>query len=470
MKNHWKYKKVAVLGWGINGLDIAEYLLKQGVNITIFDDKEVDELDFSEFDTKKVKLVLGSSYIKYGLNSFDYIFRAPGVYRYLPEIVKAEKKGVVVTSVVKLFFDLCPGTIIGVTGTKGKGTTSTLIYQILKNAGKNVYLAGNIGIPMLTLLPKLTPKSWVVLELSSFQLIDMTKSPHIAVILNITEDHMDWHIDRDEYVKAKTQIVRYQNKNDIAAMNYDYSDSKNFSKLTKAKTYFFSRKGKVNGSYVEDGNIKLDVGSKIYDIGKTKKLLLRGKHNWENVCAAVCASYLAGAAIKSIKEVVFSFKGLEHRLELVGEIKGIKFYNDSFSTNPQTTIAAIKSFEEPLTLILGGSDKGLDYDGMGKEISKSKNVRNIILIGDISDVIENAIKKAGYTGKVLKLGKSDMQQIVKKCVNVTPKDGIALLSPATASFDMFANYKERGSKFKEAVVNLKLRKTPKVASKINPTG
>ena len=466
----FKSKKVAILGWGMNGLDAYEYLLEQGAEITIFDQKEQNEIDLSKVNIKEAYIESGKDYLRQGLNNFDFIFRAPGVYRYIPELIAAEKSGVVVTSAIKLFFDLCPAKIVGITGTKGKGTTSTLIYLILKNAGKNVYLAGNIGIPMLTLLPKLTPKSWVVLELSSFQLIDMTKSPHIAVILNITEDHMDWHIDRDEYVKAKTQIVRYQNKNDIAAMNYDYSDSKNFSKLTKAKTYFFSRKGKVNGSYVEDGNIKLDVGSKIYDIGKTKKLLLRGKHNWENVCAAVCASYLAGAAIKSIKEVVFSFKGLEHRLELVGEIKGVKFYNDSFSTNPQTTIAAIKSFEEPLTLILGGSDKGLDYDGMGKEISKSKNVRNIILIGDISDVIENAIKKAGYTGKVLKLGKSDMQQIVKKCVNVTPEDGVALLSPATASFDMFANYKERGSKFKEAVVNLKLRKTPKVASKINPTG
>ena len=348
---NFKNKKVAILGWGINGSDAANYLLEQGAKITIFDEKERKEFDFSDFDIKQSKLILGRQYLREGLSNFDFIFRAPGVYRYLPEIIEAEKKGVVVTSVVKLFFDLCPARIIGVTGTKGKGTTSTLIYQILKKDGKDVYLAGNIGAPILELLPKLNSSSLVVLELSSFQLIDMTKSPHLAVVLNITEDHMDWHKDRDEYVKSKINIVKFQNEDDYAVLNYDYETSKDFSKYTKAEIKYLSTKRKVEGCYVKDVYFILEVGSRMYEVGETKNLLLRGKHNWENVCAAACASYLADASIDSIKQSVFSFKGLEHRLELVAEVKGIKFYNDSFSTNPQTTIAVIRSFEESLTLI-----------------------------------------------------------------------------------------------------------------------
>src|SRR3989344_1503535 len=453
---NFKNKKVAILGWGINGSDAANYLLEQGAKITIFDEKERKEFDFSDFDIKQSKLILGRQYLREGLSNFDFIFRAPGVYRYLPEIIEAEKKGVVVTSVVKLFFDLCPARIIGVTGTKGKGTTSTLIYQILKKDGKDVYLAGNIGAPILELLPKLNSSSLVVLELSSFQLIDMTKSPHLAVVLNITEDHMDWHKDRDEYVKSKINIVKFQNEDDYAVLNYDYETSKDFSKYTKAEIKYLSTKRKVEGCYVKDMYFILEVGSRMYEVGETKNLLLRGKHNWENVCAAACASYLADASIDSIKQSVFSFKGLEHRLELVAEVKGIKFYNDSFSTNPQTTIAAIRSFEESLTLILGGSDKGLNYDEMGKEIAKRKNIRNIVLIGEISNFIKKSIDKAKYNGEILKLGKTDIEKVVETCFEITPKGGIILLSPATASFDMFGNYKERGKKFKEAVKRLKI--------------
>lgn len=452
---NFKNKKVAVLGWGINGLDICKYLLKTGADITIFDKKEASELDFSGIDIRKVRFILGSKYLEKGLANYDFIFRAPGVYRYLPEIIDAEIKGSVITSVTKLFFDLCPAKIIGVTGTKGKGTTSTLIYEILKNDGKEVYLAGNIGAPIMELLPKLKPSSWVVLEMSSFQLIDLTKSPHIAVILNITEDHLDWHKDRSEYVTAKTHLVRYQNNKDYCVLAYDYKDSGNFSKLTKGSVFYFSNSKKVKGSYVEDGKIKLEVGKMIKTIGNTNKLPLLGKHNQENVCAAVCASYLSGSSINSIKQSVFKFKGLEHRLESVGEVKGVKFYNDSFSTNPQTTIAAIKSFSVPLTIILGGSDKELRYEEMSKVIADGSIVKNIALIGDIAGIIKKSLNKSGYKGEIHELGYQNMVSIVKYCREITQTGGVVLLSPATASFDMFKDYKERGGKFKEAVESLK---------------
>src|SRR3989344_2906586 len=267
MNVDYKDKKVAVLGWGINGLDVAKFLQKQKAKLTVFDAKEKDELDLSGIDTEKIDFVLGSKYLDNGLRGFDIVFRTPGVYRFIPEIVEAENNGVIITSSVKLFFDLCPSKIIGVTGTKGKGTTATLIYQILKKAKKDVHLAGNIGAPMLKLLPKLKPESWVVLELSSFQLIDMTQSPHIAVVLNITEDHMDWHKDRKEYIDAKKNIVNYQERCDYAVLNYDYSCSKSFSRLSCAKEYYFSKKKRVSGCYVEKGKIILKIDNAGCKIG-----------------------------------------------------------------------------------------------------------------------------------------------------------------------------------------------------------
>ncbi len=452
--NNWKSKKIAILGWGINGLDSAKYLLKNGAELTIFDRKTKKELDFSGFDIRKARLVLGRNYLKHGLGSFDCIFRTPAVYRYLPEIVEAESKGVFVTSAIKVFFDDCQARIIGVTGTKGKGTTSTLIYEILKKDGRSVYLAGNIGLPVLELLPKLKPSDWVVLELSSFQLIDLTKSPHISVVLNITEDHLDWHKDKEEYIKAKSQIVRHQAKEDFCVLAFDYKVSKSFSRLTNAKVFYFSTKKKVKGAYVKNGKIFINFSGRSMEIGDTQDLLLRGKHNWENICAAACAAYLAGVHPLTIRKVLFSFKGLEHRLELVAEVKGVSFYNDSFSTNPQTTIAALRSFEEPLTLILGGSDKGLNYDLLGKEISKAKNIANVILIGQIAKKIKRSIKRANFRGNLLELGYPKMQELIQKSFEITPKGGVVLLSPAAASFDMFKDYKDRGYQFKEAVRSL----------------
>lgn len=451
---NFKEKKVAILGWGINGLDVYKYLSKQGAEMVVYGLRERERRNFVGIDDG-VKVFFGENYLKGGLRGYDYIFRAPGVYRFIPELIEAEKRGALVTSATKLFFDLCPAKIIGITGTKGKGTTSTLVYQILKENGLDAYLAGNIGSPILELLPKLNAKSWVVLELSSFQLIDVQKSSHIAVILNITEDHLDWHKDRNEYIKSKIKMAEYQSKKDYAVLNYDYRESKNFSKKTKAKVKYFSTERKVNGSYIDDGEIILMINGKRFVVGKTKDLLLRGEHNWENVCAAVVTSSLAGASLNTIKKTIFSFTGLEHRLELVDEFEGIKFYNDSFSTNPQTTIAAVKSFTEPITLILGGSDKGLNYDQMGFEIAKSDNIENVFIIGQIADVIENSIQKSGYKRNCEKLKEVSMKGLLSRCIAHTPRGGVVLLSPATASFDMFKDYKDRGDQFKEAVLALK---------------
>lgn len=409
-------EKVAILGYGMEGRDAEAFFKKQGAEITILDQK------------------FGKNYLD-GLEKFDLIVRSPGVYRYLPEIVAAEKSGVKISSAIKLFFENCPAKIIGVTGTKGKGTTATLIYQILKKAGKDVFLAGNIGKPYLELLPQLKKESFVVLELSSFQLIDLETSPDIAVILNITLDHMDWHESKKEYVDAKKNIVYFQKKTDFAVVNADYQTAKSFARETQAKVIFFG-KSTLPEKY-------------------KRNLLLQGEHNLENVAAAVSVAKILKIANDKIISVLTSFKGLEHRLELVATVNGVSFYNDSFATGPQPTIAAIKSFSESLTVILGGSEKGLDYAELGKVVAKSKNTKNAIIIGLVGPKIKKAITAAGFEGKIIDLGASSIDLIVQKAFAVTPKGGVVLLSPAAASFDMFANYKDRGNQFKQAVQNLK---------------
>lgn len=447
----FKDKKIAVLGLGIEGKDVVRFLLKNGAaDVTIFDRKNASELvAVKEFNgLKGLSFKLGPDYLKAGLKDFEVIFRSPAFKLSLPELVVAKKAGAIIISDTKLFFELCPAKIIGVTGTKGKGTTTTLIYEILKAAGKRVFLAGNIGQPMLALLPRLDKKSWVILELSSFQLQDLEKSPHIAVVLFITSEHLDYHKDTAEYVAAKANIVRHQNEGNRAVLNADNPTAMSFAKLTPAQKYYFSRRKKVRGGYVTGGKIYLLDKT----VGETKSLKLLGVHNWENVGAAITTGYLAGANLPAIKKAVFSFAGLEHRLELVKTVRGISFYNDSFSTTPETTIAAIKSFSRPVTLIAGGSDKGSDYADLGQEIAHSF-VKKLILIGLMANQIQKAALNGGYRGKII-LWPGKMKEIVATALAETAKGGVILLSPACASFDMFKDYKDRGNQFKRYVQNI----------------
>jgi UDP-N-acetylmuramoylalanine--D-glutamate ligase len=410
---NYKNKKIAVLGYGLEGQDAEKFLLKRGAVVTILDQKD------------------DPNYLK-NLHKYDLIVRSPGVYPFKKELINANKNGVRITTPIHIFLDQFTGTVIGVTGTKGKGTTSTLIYEILKKAKLDVYLAGNIGKPVLELLPLLTSKSYVVLEMSSFQLIDLPVSPDITVILNITSDHMDWHKDQEEYVKAKKNIVKFQKSSDWAVINSEYKIPKSFAKETKANVIYFSKQT-LSDEYKKD-------------------LILRGEHNLENIAAAVAVSKILNIKKDLIVKTVKEFKGLEHRLEFVRLVNGVGFYNDSFATGPQPTIAAINSFTEPETLILGGSDKGLDYKELGELIDRKENIKNIILIGQIRNQIKKYIKSKRV--KIYDLEFKDMDEIVKKSFEITKKDGVVILSPAAASFDMFQNYKDRGNQFKEAVNKL----------------
>lgn len=443
----FKNKKIAVIGEGLEGKSSAEFLRKQGAEVTILDQKPHVA---KALRGKQGKTIAGKGYLK-NLDQYDMVVRSPGVRLDLIEKHVSRDK---ITSQTKLFFDLCPAPIIGITGTKGKGTTASLIYEMLKAEGRDVYLGGNIGVPPLEFLEKLNSKSWVVLELSSFQLLDLTRSPHIAVVLMVTSEHLDYHKDIHEYIEAKRNILKHQSKSDFAIINRDYPASNESDIKTEGKIYFISREREVEeGCFALGNQVILRANSNSIPVIDTKELLLRGDHNHENVCAAVMAAYLAGVRVGTITSVLKHFKGLEHRLELVETINGVEYYNDSFSTTPETAIAAIEAFKNPEILMLGGSSKNSDFTELGSIISSRDNIKAIIVIGAEWQRIKERIKN--YESRIMVVeGADTMEKMVLAASKIAVPGDVVLLSPACASFDKFKNYKDRGEQFKEEVKKL----------------
>lgn len=459
--DEYKGKRIAVLGLSTEGRDTVRFLHKQGAMITCCDQRSKDALGstYVELAGFCVTFALGEGYLA-NLAQFDAVVRTPGMSPRLPELVAYRKSGGEITSLTKLFFAECRAPIIGVTGTKGKGTTSTLIAKMLESDGKTVHLGGNVGTPLLSRVDSIQPDHWVVLELSSFQLEDLTQSPHIAVVLRTTQEHLanfdklatNFHPTKEAYVEAKKSIVRYQTNKDIAIVNKDDSTARSFANETKAKKYFFSMSDTTADAYVIGHAVYLRTGDGTRKLCDAKTVKLRGDHNLENIAAAGLAASAAAVSLAAIKRAATTFVGLEHRLELVRVVDGVTYVNDTFSTVPETTIAAIKSFDEPLILILGGSEKGSNFTDMGKVIAKSR-VKTIIIIGDMTKRILAAVDHAGYRGKRI-VGTRTMRDIVAAAVKEAVPGDVVVLSPACASFDMFPNYKERGRQFKEQVNRL----------------
>ncbi len=450
-------KKIAVLGLGVEGFSTARYLFEKGAEVTVFDQKEEADLSsdlVTEIKKLKIPLISGQDSFQ-DLEKFDYIVRSPGIKRKSHFLVEAEKKGAKITSQTQLFLELCPAMIIGVTGTKGKGTTSALIFQMLKNAKRDVYLGGNIGTPPFSFADKLTKNSQVVLELSSFQLQDVTKSPHIGVMLMVVPEHLDYHQDISEYIEAKRNLLRFQTKSDYAVINRDYPASSESDVYTEGQTFYLTREREqvTQGAFVKENAIWMRMFDKEWKIIDLSKIVLRGKHNIENALAASMAATLAGASKDDLVATLQSFQGLEHRLELVGEKRGVKFFDDSFSTTPETTIAAIESFTEPEILILGGSSKKSDFSELGEVIKLAKNIKAIIGVGHEWQVIKKSLKDLPEHVLLIE-GADNMEKIVKGASAIARSGDIVLLSPACASFGMFKNYKERGELFRKEVAAL----------------
>ncbi len=478
-KGQYTGKKVGIIGLGVEGLSSAKFLIDRGAVVTILDKRAESELSLEFVNRIKAlgaKFITGEEYLDH-LDQFSLLVRSPGISRLENKLQEASKNGITITSQTKLFFDFCPSTIIAVTGTKGKGTTSSLIYEMLKVAGKDAYLGGNIGLPPLTFLDKLTVQSLVVLELSSFQLQDLARSPHIAVILMIVPEHLNYHLDMTEYIEAKRNILRFQRSSDFAILNRDYLPTLESDIYTDGHLYWVSREGETEqGCFVQDGKIWLRNNNSKQEILPISEVLLPGKHNLENICAAVMAATLAGISKEHIITVLKTFKGLAHRLELVKEMDGVLYYDDSFSTTPETAIAAIEAFTNPEILVLGGSSKNSDFSELGKTIRLAKNIKAIIGIGEewerikeqfstpnpstshstLRDEPSGSDSKSSGQGSQFSIieGAKDMKTIVQAANKITEPGDVVLLSPACASFDMFTNYKERGEQFKAEVNKL----------------
>ena len=448
--------RVAIIGLGVSNIPLLEYMHNLKANVTVFDDREIDKIPKEVLD-KVTDYHFDFSYGKDSLsklNGFNIIFRAPSCMPTREELQREADNGAIVTTEIEMVIKIFPGKIVGVTGSDGKTTTTTLIYEILKNSGYNCYLGGNIGIPLFTKLAEMKPEDIVVLELSSFQLMGMEVSPDISVITNITPNHLNIHSSYEEYIDAKKNIFKYQNENGIVVLNNDNEITKSCKVEANGKVILFSSKEKLEDGVILDNDvIKLCQDKLRRHILNTNDVILRGKHNYENACAAIAATATLVEPEQAAK-VIKEFKGVEHRLELVRELNGVKWYNDSIGSSPTRTIAGLNSFNERITLIAGGYDKNLDYAPLAAPILE--NVDNLVLIGQTAGKIFDSVKEESEKqNKNINICMCEtLQDAVATAKRVTKAGDIVLLSPASASFDMFKDFADRGNKFKELVNNL----------------
>lgn len=449
-------KKVAIIGIGVSNLPLLEYFYDLNARVTIFDSKESNQISveaMQKIEKYGFEFIGGKDSLS-RLKGFDIIFRSPSCMPDRPELVEAVENGAVLTSEIEMVLKLAPCKVIGVTGTEGKTTTTTLINEIVKKSGRKTYLGGNMGKPIFTKIRNVKPENIIILELSSFQLSDMDISPDISVVTNIYPDHLNVHKSYEEYREAKKNIFKHQSENGIVVLNYDNEFTREFAKEANGKVIFFSSKEKLDDGFIydkADGTIKYCKDGVRRHIIKKEDIKLRGIHNYENICAALAATSSivdVDTQVKAIEE----FTGVEHRLEFVRELNNVKWYNDSIGTSPASTIAGLNSFDEDIILLAGGSDKGLDYKEVGEAIARK--VRALILTGPTSEKIENATKQA-LNGKSIEIYyTSNMQESVNLAKEIAKAGDVVLLSPASASFDLYKNFEDRGHQFKDCVNNL----------------
>ena len=447
-----KNRTVAVIGIGVSNTPLIELLAENGIDVTACDRRDRTALgeEADKLEAMGVKLQLGDDYLE-GLHQ-DVIFRTPGLRPDVPQLQKAVEQGSELTSEMEVFFRVCPCPIIAVTGSDGKTTTTTIIAELLKAAGNTVHVGGNIGHPLLCEAGEMRPTDYAVLELSSFQLMTMTCSPHIAVITNLAPNHLDVHRDMAEYVAAKENIFRYQSAGDIAVFNQDNAITCEQGSRANGRVRYFSRREEPSDGVFLRGNdiISRQVGQE-RRIMSTADIKLPGVHNVENYMAAIAAvDGLVGDDV--IADFARNFGGVEHRIELVRTWHGVRFYNDSIASSPSRTIAGLRSFPEQVILIAGGYDKHIPFDVLGPEIVE--HVKLLVLCGATAEKIEAAVKAApGYTaGHPEILHAAPFEAAVLAARDRARPGDVVTLSPACAAFDQFKNFMERGKTFK-AIVN-----------------
>lgn len=454
--NEIKGKKVAVLGIGVSNTPLIRMLLRAGVEVTACDRRRREDFDgrVDELESLGANVCLGEDYLEH-LEGQDVIFRTPGMRPDLPQLTAAVERGSVLTSEMEVFFQVCPCPIIGVTGSDGKTTTTTIIAELLKAAGKTVYLGGNIGKPLLPDVKMMEPSDFAVVELSSFQLMTMDLSPQIAVITNLAPNHLDVHKSMEEYIAAKKNIFLHQSGLDQVILNAGNAITASFAPGAPGNVMLFSRQSEPDGDgvFFRDDAIWLKDGGGERRILRREEILLPGDHNVENYMAAI-AAVKDFVPVDVIRSFAAKFSGVEHRIELVRTLNGVRYYNDSIASSPTRTMAGLKCFPEKVILIAGGYDKHIPFDDLGPAITTY--VKHLILTGNTARKIRKAVEAApDYAeGRPVIEEHEDFKEAVLAAHRAAQAGDVVILSPACASFDKFRNFMERGNAFKRIIQEL----------------
>jgi UDP-N-acetylmuramoylalanine--D-glutamate ligase len=448
-------KNVTVVGLGIEGVDFVRFLIRRGANVTISDSKPPDKLAdrLQDVDGLGVNLSLGKNDTT-AVSKADAVFISQSVPLDLPAIREAQAAGVPLHSMVGLFLELAPGPVIGITGSSGKTTTTALVAEMLRADERPAFVGGNIGVGLLDNLPDLRPYTWSVLEISHTQLQLTDRSPHIAAVLNVTPNHLD-RFSWEDYKTLKSNLIRYQLEDDIAILGHDDPEARSLRSLVRGRLLWFSMNQlpvKTDGVFVRDGIATARIDGHEEPLFSLSSVALRGRHNQENAVAAAAIALASGVSPDAIACAVAAFRGVEHRLEYVGEVAGAKYYNDSIATTPERTFAGLRSFEEPIVLLLGGRDKQLPLEEMATEALA--RCRGVVLFGEAAGLLADAFAAQKNARNIPITRVDTLADAVTAARGMAQTGDVVILSPACTSYDAYDNFEKRGEHFRSLVHQL----------------
>ncbi len=450
----FKDKKITIIGFGIEGTALARYLASKGALVTISDAKSAESLapNIQKVQDLPIKFSLGANRAEDVVGA-DMVFVSQGVPLDIPVVWAAREHGIPINSMTNLFMELCPGAVVGITGSAGKSTATALMGEALKAGGRKVFVGGNIGTPLLEYLDEMDPQSWVSLEISHTQLEIFGKSPHVATVTNIAPSHADRYPDLNDYIDLKKKIFRYQSGEDFLVLNFDDPVTRDMEKESAGAVLFFSRCSPISGdgSYLENGQVKVRYRGEEREVLPVEAIQLRGAHNLENVLAVCAMAAACDLSMSDTAKAISEFGGIGHRLELVRVVDGVAYYNDSIATSPQRALAGLNSFTEPVVLIAGGRDKRLPLEELAREAAK--RCRAVVTYGEAAGLLSEAFIAGGLEPRSVQAVPS-FDDTVAAAQRLAHSGDVVLLSPACTSFDTFQNFEERGARFRELVKEL----------------